>query len=198
MRPLVLVVIPAALVSVAAAHPEAVFTASHEHLASGARVSTEHVPVGGGPYCVTARVRASAGAQPFLGIDAFDVDGQDLGDRWVVGGEGYDDGVGDHTLTASADGAWHAYAATVTLDAETSSIVVAEQLLGEGDADFEDIGVSAGACASSPETGASATSLVPVAGGGCSIADGGWGRSGFGVVVFWIVLFVFSRRRAAK
>jgi hypothetical protein len=198
MRSLVLVVIPAALVSVAAAHPGPVFTASHEHLAAGARVSTEHVPVGGGPYCVTARVRASAGAQPFFGIDAFDVDGKDLGDRWVIGGEGYDDGVGDHTLTATADGAWHAYAATVTLDAETSSIVVAEELVGDGDADFEDVRVAAGSCAPSSEVAASPASVVPVAGGGCSIAAGDWGRSGFGVLVFWIVLFVFSRRRAAK
>lgn len=150
MRSFVLIAIPAALVSVAAAHPGPVFNATAQHLAARARVSSEHVPVGGGPYCVAARVRASADAQPFLGIDACDVDGRDLGDRWVLGSDGYDDGLGDRVLAVRADGASHAYAATVTLDAETSSIVVAEQLVGDGAADFDDITITAGPCAPAP------------------------------------------------
>ncbi|HWE27725.1 MAG TPA: hypothetical protein VHB97_06970, partial [Polyangia bacterium] len=92
-------------------------TFQHETVsAAGGRVFTNNniTVVGGADYCLSAWVRASSGAQPFLGFYVYDSAQTEYGSRWPIGVAGYNDGFGDQVVGVTGDDAWHWYVAPVT------------------------------------------------------------------------------------
>jgi len=115
----------------------------------GGRVVSNAFPVvSGSDYCVSVWVRATTDATPFLGVRSFDADGNYSGDHWLIGADGFDNGYGGSAVVVASDGAWHWYAANVTLDAASASLQVMDELylVDSGSADFDDIAVTAGPC----------------------------------------------------
>jgi MYXO-CTERM domain-containing protein len=120
----------------------------HETAATAGRsIATAAMSVAAGDYCLSAWVRASSDASPFVGLATADADANLLGYRWLIGSAGFDDGSGDQIARVTGDEAWHWYAASVTLDASVASLSVVDEILGSaGYADFDDIQLSAGPC----------------------------------------------------
>lgn len=124
---------------------------SFQHEPTGGRLvytNDAFATTGGDTYCLSAWVRATGDAQPFLGVFSLDDAGTGYGYRWLIGNDGFDNGFGDTVTAVTADGAWHWYAAAVALDPATTMTSVLEQLIGsDGSADFDAIRLTAGPCA---------------------------------------------------
>ncbi len=115
--------------------------------AQGGRVFLSNtIPVTAGDYCVSAWIRANSDGMPFIGVSRYDAQQNAIANNWIIGQAGYDNGLGGTAVAVTTDGAWHWYAAQLTLDATTASIGLMDELTTGGYADFDDIQVTAGAC----------------------------------------------------
>jgi hypothetical protein len=122
---------------------------------SGGRVSTNAgIAVNAGAvYCLTAWIRGTTDAVPFIGVQIADGAGNPTGvDHWLVGLPGYTTGYPNHdTVTpVMPDGNWAFYSKTFKADAGTSDLVIKDENFGNGAADFDMIQLWAGACPSAP------------------------------------------------
>lgn len=116
---------------------------------SGGRVFSSMVPVtGGATYCFSAWMRASSDATPFLGLETYDANGSWQVGHWLIGNTD-DNGFGAMGVAVTSDDMWHWYAAEVTLDASSAFIDLMNEMYTptSGYADFDDIAVTAGPCA---------------------------------------------------
>ncbi len=77
-----------------------------------------------GEYCAIAQIRWDGGGQPFLGYKIFGADGRGVvGDRWLIGSEGYNDGTsGPVEPVWSDDSGWNEYRKTFTV-AEGGNVI---------------------------------------------------------------------------
>jgi hypothetical protein len=122
---------------------------------SGGRVfTTAGIAVNAGAvYCLTAWIRGSSGASPFVGMEIADAAGTLSHDEhWLIGMPGYATGYpnGDLVAPVIANGEWAYYAKSFTMDAATSDIVLKDENFGSGAADFDLIQLWAGACPAAP------------------------------------------------
>jgi hypothetical protein len=122
---------------------------------SGGRVYTRNgISVSAGTtYCMTAWVRGTPGAVPFLGIQISDAVGNTIGvEHWLMGLSGYTSGFpGNDTVTpVNSDGNWAFYTKAFTMDAGTSHVVIKDENFGAGSSDFDQIQLWAGACPAAP------------------------------------------------
>jgi hypothetical protein len=118
---------------------------------SGGRVFTRAgTPVSAGTtYCMTAWLRGTTGAIPFLGIQVSDAAGNLTGmEHWLMGLSGYTTGYpGNDTVTpVNSDGNWAFYTKSFTMDAGASDVVIKDENFGSGASDFDQIQLWAGAC----------------------------------------------------
>ncbi|HSS40077.1 MAG TPA: hypothetical protein VLT58_15020 [Polyangia bacterium] len=118
---------------------------------SGGRVVTNAgIAVNAGAtYCVTAWIRGTSDAVPFIGAQIADAAGNPIGaEHWLVGLPGYTTGYpNDDTVTpVTADGNWAFYSKTFQMDAGASDIVLKDENFGNGAADFDMIQLWAGDC----------------------------------------------------
>ena len=101
----------------------------------------------GATYCLTAWLRGSSGAVPFLGIEISDAAGNLSGtEHWLIGLSGYTTGYGDTVTPITSDGNWAFYAKSFTMDPLTSDVVIKDENFGNGSSDFDQIQLWAGAC----------------------------------------------------
>jgi hypothetical protein len=128
----------------------------HETLsAQGGRVFTvAGIAVNSGAsYCLTAWIRGTSDAIPFLGMQVSDAAGDLTGsEHWLMGLGGYTTGYpnNDVVTTVATDGNWRWYAKSFTVDAGASDIVLKDENFGSGSADFDLIQLYAGACPAAP------------------------------------------------
>ncbi len=128
----------------------------HETLNSqGGRVFTAAgIPVNGGAtYCLSAWIRATDGATPFLGIELSSAAGVRNGiEHWLIGLSGYNTGYpnSDTVTPIVSDGNWAWYTKSFSMDASASDIVIKDENFGGGAADFDMIQLFAGACPGAP------------------------------------------------
>jgi hypothetical protein len=123
--------------------------------ATGGRVATKAgVAVNGGAtYCMSAWIRGSSGATPFLGMELSDPAGDRSGEEhWLIGLSGYTTGYpnSDTVTTVTSDGNWAWYAKSFSMDAVASYIILKDENFGTGTADFDMIQLFAGACPPAP------------------------------------------------
>jgi hypothetical protein len=123
--------------------------------ASGGRVFTASgIPVNSGAsYCLTAWIRGTPDAIPFLGIQISDAAGDLLGaEHWLMGLAGYTTGYPDNDVvtTVTSDGNWGWYAKAFTMDAGAGDVVIKDENFSSGSADFDLIQLYAGACPDAP------------------------------------------------
>ena len=107
----------------------------------------------GGAYCLTAWIRGTSDAVPFLGMRIADGAGSSTGAaHWLIGLPGYRTGYpNDDTVTPVApDGNWAFYSKAFRIDAGASDIVLADENFGNGAADFDTIQLWAGECPPAP------------------------------------------------
>jgi len=122
---------------------------------SGGRVYTvSGIPVAAGAtYCLTAWIRGTTDATPFLGMQVSDAGGGLIGmEHWLIGLPGYTTGYpGNDTVTpVTSDGNWAFYSKSFQMDAGTSHVVLKDENFGSGAADFDQIQLWAGACPPAP------------------------------------------------
>ncbi len=128
----------------------------HETISySGGRVLTvSGIPVAAGTtYCMTAWIRGTTDATPFLGFQVSGPGGNFTGmEHWLIGLAGYTTGYpGNDTVTpVTSDGNWAYYSKAFTMDAGTSDVVLKDENFGSGAADFDQIQLWAGACPPAP------------------------------------------------
>ncbi len=129
----------------------------------------------GATYCLTAWVRGSGGASPFVGIQISDAAGNFAGvEHWLIGMPGYTTGYANNdTVTpVVSDGNWGYYAKSFTMDAGTSDVLIKDENFGSGESDFDVVQLWAGACPSAPTSICAAPSpscQSPICGNGvCS------------------------------
>jgi hypothetical protein len=146
---------------------------------SGGRVFTNAgVAVNAGAtYCLTAWIRGSGDAIPFVGIQMSDAAGTLTGvEHWLIGMPGYTTGYpnNDTVTPVTSDGNWAYYAKSFTMDSGASDVVVKDENFGNGESDFDMIQLWAGACPAAPTTLCAApapTCQSPICGNGvCSSA----------------------------
>jgi hypothetical protein len=107
----------------------------------------------GASYCLTAWIRATTDAIPFLGIQVSDAAGDLTGaEHWLMGLEGYTTGYANNDVvdTVTSDGNWGWYAKAFTMDAGAGDIVIKDENFSSGSADFDLIQLYAGACPAAP------------------------------------------------
>jgi hypothetical protein len=121
---------------------------------SGGRVFTRSgIAVNAGAvYCLTAWIRGTTDAIPFIGMQISDAGGTAIGpEHWLIGMPGYGTGYDNDVVTpVIADGAWAYYSKSFTMDAGTSDVVLKDENFGSGSADFDAIQLWAGACPAAP------------------------------------------------
>jgi len=107
----------------------------------------------GASYCLTAWIRATTDAIPFLGLQVSDAAGDLTGaEHWLMGLDGYTTGYANNDVvdTVISDGNWGWYAKAFTMDAGAGDIVLKDENFGSGAADFDLIQLYAGACPAAP------------------------------------------------
>lgn len=129
---------------------------------SGGRVFTKAATAvnAGAVYCLTAWIRGTTDAIPFLGIQLSDASGTPTGsEHWLIGMPGYTTGYanGDTVAPVTSTGDWGYYAKSFTMDAAVSDVVLKDENFGTGAADFDLVQLWAGACPVAP----SATCAAP-------------------------------------
>jgi Thrombospondin type 3 repeat len=104
------------------------------------------------PHCLTAWIRATPDAMPFLGMQLADADGNlEFAEHWLIGMAGYGTGYPADVVTpVVSDGSWRWYAKGFTMDAAASHIVVKDENFGSGAADFDQIRLFQGPCPVAP------------------------------------------------
>ncbi|HXJ22657.1 MAG TPA: hypothetical protein VMT03_20740 [Polyangia bacterium] len=122
---------------------------------SGGRVYTNlgTAVSAGTTYCLTAWVRGTPDAVPFLGFQISSASGNPTGaEHWLIGLPGYTTGYpGNDTVAGvTSDGNWAYYSKSFTMDAGTSDVVLKDENFGSGAADFDQIQLWAGACPAAP------------------------------------------------
>jgi hypothetical protein len=125
--------------------------------AQGGRVFTAAgIPVNSGAsYCLTAWIRGTSDAIPFMGIQISDAAGNLGGqEHWLMGLDGYTTGYPNNDLvkTVISDGNWGWYAKSFTMDVGASDVIIKNENFGTGAADFDLIQLYAGVCPAAPAT----------------------------------------------
>ena len=122
--------------------------------AGGRVVTTAGIAVNAGAaYCLTAWIRGTTDATPFIGLQISDGGGTPNGaEHWLIGLPGYTTGYpNDDTVTpVTPDGNWAFYSKSFQMDAGASDIVLKDENFGNGAADFDMIQVWAGDCPPAP------------------------------------------------
>jgi hypothetical protein len=120
----------------------------------GGRVFSSAVAVNSGAtYCLTAWIKGTTDAIPFLGIQVSDASGNLTGaEHWLMGLPGYTTGYPNNDLvtTVTPDGNWAWFSKAFTMDAGTSDVVIKDENFSSGSADFDLIQLYAGACPAQP------------------------------------------------
>jgi hypothetical protein len=109
----------------------------------------------GANYCLGAWIRGTSDALPFLGIQLSDPAGNPTGsEHWLVGLSGYTTGYpNDDTVTPTTqDGNWAWYGKSFVMDAGATNIVIKDENVTGGAADFDMIQLFAGNCPSAPSS----------------------------------------------
>jgi hypothetical protein len=129
----------------------------------------------GAVYCLTAWIRGSTDASPFLGMQIANADGTVAGsEHWLIGMPGYSTSYpnDDTVAPVASTGDWAYYAKSFTIDSGVSDIVLKDENFGTGAADFDQIQLWAGACPAPPAAGCAAPTPACQAalctGGACS------------------------------
>jgi len=107
----------------------------------------------GASYCLTAWIRGTSDAIPFMGIQVSDAAGNANGpEHWLMGLEGYTTGYpnNDVVKTVTSDGNWSWYAKSFSVDAGAGDIILKNENFGAGAADFDMIQLYAGVCPAAP------------------------------------------------
>ena len=128
---------------------------------SGGRVfAAQPIVVNAGVnFCMSVWIRASSGAQPFIGVHQTDASGvlQPGGERWLVGAAGA-------VTTVTSDGQWHWYTAPFTVESGWQYVVVKDGLSMGGAnpaADFDDINIDINVCPMMPVGSAHVVCTTP-------------------------------------
>jgi fibronectin type 3 domain-containing protein len=126
---------------------------------SAGRVFTQAgIPVSAAaPYCLSAWIRGSSGANPFLGIQLSDINGNLAGqEHWLIGQAGYPTNYGDTVTAVTSNGAWAWYAKPFTMEAGATAVVLKDENNAGGTADFDTIELLPGDCPAPPATACAA------------------------------------------
>lgn len=124
---------------------------------SGGRALTSPgIPVNAGAtYCLTAWIRGTPDAIPFVGVQVSDAAGNPTGvEHWLLGMPGYTTGYPGNDLVTpvSSDATWGYYSKYFKVDPGTSDLVIKDENFGSGSADFDTMQLWAGACPAAPST----------------------------------------------
>jgi hypothetical protein len=113
----------------------------------------------GASYCLTAWIRGTSDAIPFLGVQVSDAAGNLTGaEHWLMGLDGYTTGYpnNDVVKTVTSDGNWSWYAKSFSMDAGAGDVVIKDENFGGGAADFDMIQLYAGTCPAAPASACAA------------------------------------------
>ena len=107
----------------------------------------------GASYCMTAWIRGTPDAIPFLGILLSDAAGNlTAAEHWLMGLEGFTTGYpnNDVVTTVTPDGNWNWYTKSFTMDAGVVDVFIDDENFNTGSADFDLIQLYAGSCPAAP------------------------------------------------